>query len=126
LDLCLRSAKSGTHFGARHTPADSFPAARVILGHLARHPPPQNFFQTLFFSQSSMGIAWMARRYREALFPLRKKMPLQKIIPCLDGVDSCQTHLLHQAILQRLEQSLDAAFGLWAVRRDPFDVQLFQ
>jgi len=125
-DLYLRSAKSGTHFGAGHTPAVPLPADRVILGHFARHAHAQNFFQTLFSSQSSMGIAWMARCYCEALFPLWKKMPLQKIIPRLDGVDSRQTHLLHQTILQRLEQSLDVAFGLWTVRRDPFDAQLFQ
>jgi hypothetical protein len=38
-----------------------------------------------------------------------------------DGVDACQAHFLHQAVLQRFEQSLDPPFGLGAVRRDPFD-----
>jgi len=39
-------------------------------------------------------------------------MHLQKVICGSDVVDPCQTHFLHQAILQRFEQSLDPPFGV--------------
>ena len=48
------------------------------------------------------------------------------MIRSCDGVDLCQTHLFHQAVLQRPEQPLDPAFRLRTVRRDPFHSQFLQ
>src|SRR6202790_2924078 len=71
-----------------------------------------------------MGISWVARGYRETLFPRGKKVHLQKMICGSQVVDPGQTHFLYQAVLQRFEQSFDPPFRLRAVRRNPFDPQL--
>jgi hypothetical protein len=80
----------------------------------------------LFLPESSMGIAGIPRDHREPLFPLRKKAHLQEMIGSLEAVDSRQTHLLYQAVLQRFKQPLDAPFRLRTVGRDPFDPQFVQ
>src|SRR6266446_344230 len=77
----------------------------------------------MFSPQPSMGIAWMARYHRESLFPLGKKARFQKVIRSFEASDSRQTHFLHQAVLEGLEQSLDAPFRLRTLCRDPFDPQ---
>jgi hypothetical protein len=38
------------------------------------------------------------------------------VIRCFQGVDSRQAHLLHQAVLEGLEQPLDAPFCLRTLR----------
>ena len=43
LDLHVRSPKTGADFFAWYTPTISFPAHRVILGHLAGDAHTQNF-----------------------------------------------------------------------------------
>src|SRR5487761_897854 len=70
-----------------------------------------------------MGIAWNTWRHRKTLVPLRKKTRFEEMIGGLDAVDSRQTHFLHQAVLQRFKQPLDAPLGLGALGRDPFDPQ---
>src|SRR5580692_5546365 len=73
-----------------------------------------------------MCIAGMTWYHRETLLPLRKKTPFQKVIGRCDASDSRQAHFLHQAVLQSLEQPLDAPLGLRTLRRDPFEPQFLQ
>src|ERR1035437_2233242 len=80
----------------------------------------------MFLSQPSMGIAWLPRYNGKALLPFRNKAQFQKLIVSFDGVDPRQPHLLHQAVLQRFKQPLDAPLGLRTVRRNPFDPQFVQ
>jgi hypothetical protein len=71
-----------------------------------------NLFQPLFPIESPMHIASIPRYHGEALFPLRKKMPFQKVVRRNQIIDSRQAQLLHQTVLQRPKLSLDASFGL--------------
>jgi hypothetical protein len=111
-DLDRRSTQPRTNFFPSYPPAVSLPAYRVVLSYFAGHAHTQDFFQALFASQSSMGIAWISRGHRETLFPLGKKARLQKMIGGRDVIDSCQAHFLHQAVLQGFEQPLDATLGM--------------
>jgi hypothetical protein len=122
-DFHLRSTKPRADFLPGHAPAVSVPADGVILCHLAGYAHTQDFFQAMFSPQPPMGIAWMARCHREALLPFRKKARFQKVIRSFKGSDSRQAHFLHQAVLEGLEQSLDAPFRLRTLRRNPFDPQ---
>ena len=99
----------------------SIPADGVIVAHRASHPHAKDFLQALSSIQPSMRIARVARCYAEALFPLRKKVRLQKVIRGCEAVDARQAHFFYQAVLQRFEQSLDASFGLRTVCRDLLD-----
>ena len=120
-DLYLSPLKTRANFFPWHAAAVSLPADGVILRYLPCRAHTQDFLQAIVSTQSSMGIAWVARYHREALFPLRKKAQLQEVICCFGGIDPRQAHLLYQAVLQGFEQSLDPSFRLWTVRRDPFD-----
>jgi hypothetical protein len=71
-----------------------------------------NLFQPLFPIESPMHIASIPRYHGEALFPLRKRMPFQKVVRRNQIIDSRQAQLLHQTVLQRPKLSLDASFGL--------------
>src|ERR1700737_1717135 len=124
LDFHLRTAKTRTDFFAWHAPVISIPAHGVIRGLRASPPRAEDFFQPLFWSQAAMRIARVARCYAAALFPLRNKARLQKVIRGCHAVDPRQTHFFYQAVLQRCEQSLDAPFGLRPVCRNPFDPYL--
>jgi hypothetical protein len=125
-DFHRRSAKSRADFFPGHSPAVSVPTHGVIFCHFASQAHAQNFFQAMFSTQSSMGIARVTRGHGEALFPLGNKARLQKVIRCFQGVDSRQTHFLHQTALESLEQPLDAPFRLRTLRRDPFDPQFLE
>src|SRR5450432_3988713 len=89
------------NFCAWHAPMISIPAHGVIVGYLASHPHVEDFLQTLASIQGSMGICRITRRYDEALFPLRNKAGLQKVIGGGQAVDAGQTHFFYQAVLQR-------------------------
>src|SRR6266536_3430791 len=95
-----RSAKTCADFFPWHTPTVSLPADGVIFCHLADHAHTQDFFQAMFLPQSSMSIAWVARRHGEALFPHRQETQLQEVIGCFEASDPRQAHLLHQPVLQ--------------------------
>jgi hypothetical protein len=125
-DVDRSSTKPRTNFFPQYSPAISVPADGVILSHSAGHPYTQDFFQVLFAPQPSMGIACIPRCYGKTLLPLGNKAHLQKVIRCLDAVDSRQPHLLHQTILKSFEQPLDTPFRLRTVGRDPFDSQFAQ
>ena len=73
-----------------------------------------------------MGIARVARRHCEPLLPLRKKARLQEAIGLFDRSDFCQTHFLYQAVLQSLEEPLDASLRLRTMRCDPFKPEVLQ
>jgi hypothetical protein len=75
----------------------------MIVGHFARRSHAQDFLQAMFSPQPTMSIPWVAGCHRETLFPLGKKTRFQKVVGCLDGIDSRQAQFLHQAILKRLE-----------------------
>ena len=121
LDFHLRTPQTRADFFAWHAPMMAIPADGVIVGHRASYAHAEDFLEALAAIQSSMRIARVARCYREALFPLRKKACLQKLICGCNAVDARQAHFFYQAVLQRCEQSLDASFGLWTVCCDPFD-----
>src|SRR5580704_9159160 len=124
--LFRSSTKPRANFLPHYPPAISVPADRVVLSDLASHTHAQNFFQVLFWPQASMGIACIPRRYGKTLLPLGEKARFQKVIRCLDAVDSRQPHLLHQTILKSFKQSLDAPFRLGTVGRNPFNPQFLQ
>jgi hypothetical protein len=111
-DLDRSSAKPRTNFFPQYSPAISVPADGVVLRHFAGHAHTQDFFQVLFATQPSMGIAGIARCYGKTLLPLGKKAHLQKVIGGFDAGDSRQAHLLHQTILQSFKQPLDTPFGV--------------
>ncbi len=115
-DFHLRTSQPGADFFAWHAPVISIPAHGVIVGHLRPTRTLRISSRRWPAIQGSMGIARVARRHDEALFPLRNKARLQKVIGGGDAVDACQTHFFYQAVLQGFKQSLDASFGLrlWA------------
>src|SRR6202011_1860363 len=79
-DFHLRTPQSRADFFAWHAPVISIPADGVIVGHRASYPHAEDFLQALSSIQPAMRIARVARCYAEALFPLRKKARLQKVI----------------------------------------------
>ena len=125
-DLDRSSTKPRTNFFPHDSPTISVPADGVVLRHPTCGAHTQDFLQAMLRPQPSMGIARVTGRHCEALFPLGKKTDLQEMICSLNAVDSRQTHLLHQTILQSFKQPLDTPFRLRTVGRNPFDPQVVQ
>ena len=115
-DFYLRTSQPRANFLAWHSPVISVPAHGVIVGHRASHAHAEDFLQTLASIQGPMGIARVARRYDETLFPLRKKAGLQKVIGGDEAVDAGQAHFFYQAVLQvsNNRSMRPLACGLWA------------
>jgi hypothetical protein len=73
-----------------------------------------------------MGVAANTRCHRKTLFPLRKEARFQEVSGRLQAVDSRQAHFLYQAVLQGLEQPLDASLGLGTLCRNRGDPQFLE
>src|ERR1700730_15736158 len=98
LDFHLRTPQPRTDFFAWHSPVMAIPADGVIVGHRASYAHAEDFLEALASIQPSMRIARVARCYREALFPLRKKAGLQKVICGCNAVDARQAHFCLAAL----------------------------